>query len=72
MSSPRPVSMLGPGPGLVSLSSVAGRAVPGPPTNLEAVITSTRFITLAWEPPSSNTAAITGYSVYYQQEGSER
>ena len=49
----------------------SGSGVPGPPANLQAVITSTRFVTLSWEPPSSPTP-ITGYSVFYQQEGSVR
>ena len=63
MTSPRPVSLLG------RVSGLGG--LPGPPTSLEAVITSTRFITLAWQPPET-AATITGYSVYYQQQGSER
>ena len=65
VTTPRPVSLLGRSSGLTS-----GR--PGAPRGLEAVITSTRFITLAWEAPSSDTTDITGYSVYYQQQGSER
>jgi len=61
----RPLSLLGSG-------LLAG--VPGPPANLQAVITSTRFITLAWEPPVTVTqgSPITGYSVFYQQQDSER
>ena len=65
MTTPRPVSLLGPGPGLIT-------GLPSAPRGLEAVITSTRFITLAWEAPGPDTGAVTGYSVYYQQEGSER
>lgn len=61
----RPLSLLGG-------SSVVLQSVPAAPTNLEAVITSTRFITLAWEPPSSTNGPITGYSIFYQQDGSER
>ena len=35
--------------------------VPGAPTNLQAVITSTRFMTLSWEPPvNSQSPEITG------------
>ena len=44
----------------------------GPPTDVRAMIVSTRFITLAWDQPESNNLHITGYSVFYQQEGSER
>ena len=47
-------------------------SVPSAPSNLQALITSTRFITLAWDQPESNNLHITGYSVFYQQEGSER
>ena len=63
-------------------------SVPSSPSSLQAVITSTRyhqlhsavlkftvfcrFVTLAWEAPSSPNGPITGYSVFYQQEGSER
>ena len=60
----RPLSLLG--GGLL-------KGVPGPPTNLEAVITSTRFLTLSWEHPADlDTEQITGYSVFYTQQGSER
>jgi len=61
----RPLSLIGG-------SSVVLHSVPMAPTNLEAVITSTRFITLAWEPPTTTHGPITGYSIFYQQEGSER
>lgn len=61
----RPLSLIGG-------SSVVLHSVPVAPTNLEAVITSTRFITLAWEPPTSTNGPITGYSIFYQQDGSER
>ena len=33
---------------------------------------STRFLTLSWEAPDSTDNDITGYSVFYQEEGSER
>ena len=57
-------------------SSLLG-GVPAPPTNLQAVITSTRFLTLAWEPPEplaggGGSGEITGYSVFYKQRNSER
>ena len=64
VTTPRPLSLLGRASGLSGL--------PGPPQGLEAVITSTRFMTLAWEAPTKDTVTITGYSVYYQQQGSER
>ena len=62
----RPLTLLG------SNLLPAHHSVPSAPSNLEAVITSTRFITLSWDQPTSNNLHITGYSVYYQQEGSER
>ena len=67
VTTPRPISLFGRSTGLSGLSGL-----PGPPLGLEAVITSTRFMTLAWEAPTQDTATITGYSVYYQQQGSER
>jgi hypothetical protein len=71
VTTPRPtLSLLGGGTG--GSSSVVLQGVPGPPTNLQAVITSTRFVTLTWEPPTSPGSQITGYSVFYQQEGSVR
>ena len=69
MTTSKPLSLLGSAvPGLQSMLS----SLPSAPSNLEAVITSTRFITLAWEQPSANADSITGYSIFYQQEGSER
>ena len=60
----RPLTLLG--------SNLLLHSVPSAPSNLQALITSTRFITLAWDQPESNNLHITGYSVFYQQEGSER
>ena len=62
----RPLTLLG------SNLLPALHSVPSAPSNLQAVITSTRFITLSWDPPANNNLQITGYSAYYQQEGSER
>ena len=66
LTTTRPLTLLG--SNLLS----AHHSVPSAPSNLQAVITSTRFITLSWDQPTSNNLHITGYSVYYQQEGSER
>ena len=46
----------------------------GPPTDVRALIVSTRFITLAWEKPDllDSGEAIVGYSVFYKQQGSDR
>ena len=46
--------------------------VPSAPRELKAVIQSTRFVTLSWNPPEKVTGAILTYSVFYRQEGSER
>ena len=46
----------------------------GPPTDVRALIVSTRFITLAWEKPDMLDIGegIVGYSVFYKQQGSDR
>ena len=45
---------------------------PSAPRELKAVIQSTRFVTLSWNPPEKVTGPILTYSVFYRQEGSER
>jgi neogenin len=42
------------------------------PRELKAVIQSTRFVTLSWNPPEKVNGPILTYSVFYRQEGSER
>ncbi|XP_044744590.1 neogenin isoform X2 [Coccinella septempunctata] len=44
----------------------------GPPQDLKAPVIKARFIILSWKPPTVNSESVEGYSVYYQQEGSER
>ncbi|KAL3287322.1 hypothetical protein HHI36_001797 [Cryptolaemus montrouzieri] len=44
----------------------------GPPQDIKAPVIKARFIILSWKPPSINSEAIEGYSIYYQQDGSER
>lgn len=46
--------------------------VPSAPRELKAVIQSTRFVTLSWNPPEKVTGPILTYSVFYRQDGSER
>lgn len=46
--------------------------VPSAPRELKAVILSTRFVTLSWNPPEKVNGPILTYSVFYRQEGSER
>ena len=45
---------------------------PNAPTDVKAMIVSTRFITLSWTRPTSTNGGIMGYSVFYKQDGSER
>lgn len=45
---------------------------PSAPTDLTAVIVSTRFITLSWRRPATASDNIQGYSVVYKQAGSDR
>jgi len=61
----RPLSLIGGSPVLLP-------SVPSAPSDLSAVIVSTRFVTLAWEPPTAINGQLTGYSVFYKQPGSER
>jgi hypothetical protein len=49
-----------------------GTDLPSAPRELKAVIVSTRFVTLSWNPPEKVNAPIVTYSVFYRQEGSER
>ncbi|XP_021933563.1 neogenin isoform X2 [Zootermopsis nevadensis] len=49
-----------------------GTDLPSAPRELKAVIVSTRFVTLSWNPPEKVNAPIITYSVFYRQEGSER
>ncbi|XP_045461534.1 neogenin isoform X4 [Harmonia axyridis] len=44
----------------------------GAPQDVKAPVIKGRFIILSWKPPVGNAEDIEGYSVYYQQEGSER
>ncbi|XP_022254822.1 neogenin-like, partial [Limulus polyphemus] len=46
--------------------------VPSSPRKLTAVIVSTRFVTITWQPPALVNGIIIGYSVYYKEEGSSR
>lgn len=46
--------------------------VPSDPRELRAVIQSTRFVTLSWNPPEKVNGPILTYSVFYRQEGSQR
>lgn len=46
--------------------------LPGPPRDLKAPVVEARFVVLSWKPPVVNSEDIITYSVYYQQEGSER
>jgi neogenin len=49
-----------------------GTDLPSAPRELKAVIVSARFVTLSWNPPEKVNGQILTYSVFYQQEGSER
>jgi neogenin len=46
--------------------------LPSAPRELKAVIVSARFVTLSWNPPEKVNGHVLTYSVFYQQEGSER
>lgn len=46
--------------------------LPGPPRDLKAPLVEARFVVLSWKPPVVNGEDIKTYSVYYQQEGSDR
>ena len=45
---------------------------PSAPREVEALIVSSRFITLRWKEPAKTNGHIIGYSVFYRQDGSER
>ena len=46
--------------------------LPSAPRDVEALIVSSRFVTLRWKEPASPNGDVIGYSVLYRQEGSER
>ena len=54
------------------LGDLVFRNVPSSPGEVSAVVVSTRFITLSWAPPTVTNGPIQGYSVFYNQRGSER
>lgn len=45
---------------------------PSEPRDLEAVIVTTRFVTLRWKEPEDKNGDIDTYSVFYRQDGSQR
>ncbi|XP_026287667.1 netrin receptor DCC isoform X2 [Frankliniella occidentalis] len=45
---------------------------PSEPRDLEAVIVTTRFVTLRWKEPEEKNGDIDTYSVFYRQDGSQR
>ena len=49
-----------------------GSLLPSAPRDVEALIVSSRFVTLRWKEPVRTNGPIVGYSVFYRQEGSER
>ncbi|CAH1125665.1 unnamed protein product [Ceutorhynchus assimilis] len=53
-------------------SSKVSAHLPGPPTDLRAVIVKARFVILSWKPPQENGNEVEAYSIYFRQEGSER
>ena len=58
-----------------SLGSIAASLLhktPSAPADVEAVIVSTRFVTLSWERPESTNGDVEGYSVFYKEAGSDR
>ena len=58
-----------------SLGSIAASLLqntPSAPSNVEAVIVSTRFVTLSWDRPDSTNGDVEGYSVFYKEAGSDR
>lgn len=56
----------------VELSQPDGTGTPSAPRDVEALIVSSRFVTLRWKEPIKTSGVIVGYSVFYRQEGSER
>ena len=58
-----------------SLGSIAASLLhktPSAPANVDAVIVSTRFVTLSWDRPDSTNGDVEGYSVFYKEAGSDR
>ncbi len=49
-----------------------GSLLPSAPRDVEALIVSSRFVTLRWKEPVRTNGPVIGYSVFYRQEGSER
>jgi neogenin len=47
-------------------------SLPSAPRDVEALIVSSRFVTLRWKEPVRTNGQIIGYSIFYRQEGSER
>ena len=45
---------------------------PSAPLDLKAAIVATRFVSLSWSPPQISKEPINGYSIFYNQEGSDR
>ena len=53
-------------------ASGGGGQVPSAPRDVEAVIVSSRFVTLRWKEPLHSHGSVVGYSVLYRQDGSDR
>ena len=45
---------------------------PSAPLDLKAALKGSRFVTLSWSPPKVSKEPINGYSIFYQQVGSNR
>lgn len=53
-------------------SNDGSASLPSAPRDVEALIVSSRFVTLRWKEPVRTSGQIIGYSIFYRQEGSER
>ncbi|XP_045029173.1 neogenin isoform X4 [Daphnia magna] len=62
----------GGGSGGVDVNSEGSASLPSAPRDVEALIVSSRFVTLRWKEPVRTNGQIIGYSIFYRQEGSER
>lgn len=61
------------GSGVATVSAADPVSVtPSAPRDVEALIVSSRFVTLRWKEPIRTNGPVIGYSVFYRQEGSER